>query len=51
MVLLHVISIRSVGSSTSAAQDLGKCAFEFAARTGIDERIEATVAVAQPETA
>lgn len=35
----------------ATAQDLGEGPLEFATRAGVDERVEAAVAVAQPEAA
>ena len=40
-----------VGSSPSAAEDLGEGALEFATGAGVDERVEAAVAIAEPEAA
>lgn len=52
--MLLVVDVPSAGSTrspSSAAQDLGEGAFELATGTGVDERIEAAVAVAEPEAA
>lgn len=35
----------------ATAEDLGEGPLEFATRAGVDERVEAAVAVAQPEAA
>lgn len=51
LLVVDAPSGSAAGRASPSAQDLGEGTLELAAGAGVDERIEAAIAVAQPEAA